>query len=120
MTVDSSSGVAQRAADLIAARDRAGEAAAERRARAVRERVAAAVRAELGGTAGAWLIGSLAWGGFGAHSDIDLVLQGGDPEVAARVERAAARAGGVEVEVLLWEELPRPFQRRIEEEGVPI
>ncbi len=67
---------------------------------------------------GAWLIGSLAWGGVGDHSDVDLVLGGGDSGLASRLELLLTRELDVPVEVLRVEDLPAAFQERVEREGV--
>jgi predicted nucleotidyltransferase len=108
------------AARTFAARDRAAREARERRETETRARVVAAVQAQLRRGTRAWLIGSLAWGGFGEHSDVDLVVRGVDPRVALELERAVARLAGVPVELLDWDELPEPFRRRIEAEGIAI
>ena len=39
-----------------------------------------------------WLIGSLAWGGFGAQSDVDLVLSGVDSRAMLSLKKDIARA----------------------------
>ena len=98
------------------------------RARAARERHALEVRAKveqqvkllLPPGARAWLIGSLAWGGFGERSDVDLVLAGATECEATLLEDAVSRASGVEVDVLQLDELPAPFRRRVELEGAPL
>jgi predicted nucleotidyltransferase len=92
----------------------------ERNAARVRELVIGRVRAQLPTGTRAWLIGSLAWGGFGDRSDVDLVLSGVATDVATRIESAIAAAAGVEVDVLYFDELPPDFQRRVEHEGVAI
>ena len=68
----------------------------------------------------AWLIGSLAWGGFGAQSDIDLVLADVDGPQATTIEVAACKAVGVEVDLLMLQHLPRAFGERVEREGLAI
>lgn len=99
-------------------------AAAQRQAREaqallVRERLFALLRCELPHGVRAWLIGSLAFGGFGAHSDVDLVIAGADAALALRLELLLTAALAVPVEVLRFEELPASFRERVEREGVP-
>lgn len=89
-------------------------------AAATRERLVAAVAAHLPPYAKAWLIGSLAWGGFGAHSDIDVVVRGVAPADATRLELALTRAVSWPVELLRFEELPASFGARVEREGIPL
>ena len=74
--------------------------------------------AELPPRTEAWLIGSLAWGGFGEHSDIDVVVRGLAPPAATRLELALLRAVAWAVEVLRFEELPVSFGERILREGI--
>jgi len=67
-------------ARTLMARHAARLAGWERRADALRgalSRELASVRGEWSFTR-AWLIGTLAWGGFGERSDVDLVLEGLD------------------------------------------
>jgi predicted nucleotidyltransferase len=68
----------------------------------------------------AWLIGSLAWGGFGAHSDVDLVLADVDGPRATAIEIAVCKAVGVEVDLLILKDLPQSFRERVEREGMAI
>jgi predicted nucleotidyltransferase len=68
----------------------------------------------------AWLIGSLAWGGFGERSDIDVVLSGVAPAAATLIEENIARAAGVEVDILHLEDLPDSFRQRVEQEGIGV
>lgn len=84
----------------------------------MRERLAEAVPAQLPSRAEAWLIGSLAWGGFGEHSDIDVVVRGLAPPEATRLELGLLRALGWTVEVLRFEELPTSFGERVLREGI--
>jgi predicted nucleotidyltransferase len=65
----------------------------------------------------AWLIGSLAWGDFGERSDVDLVLSAVTDQESTAIEQAALRAGGAEVDLLRFEELPAEFRERIAREG---
>lgn len=105
---------------LATLRARAAKAEALREAAAaeVRERLATCIAPLLADADSAWLIGSLAWGGFGQHSDVDLVLRGCSPRDACRMEVALTSALRVPVEVLRLEELPASFRERIEREGI--
>jgi len=78
------------------------------------------VRARLAPGGRAWLIGSLAWGGFGVRSDVDLVLNGVPAEVAVELERAVARAAKAPVDLLILETLPAAFRARVEREGLTL
>jgi predicted nucleotidyltransferase len=103
-------------------RQRSAEARrqAEIRASATREQTLAVVRALLPQEARAWLIGSLAWGGFGVRSDIDLVLSGVDGPRASEIETVLCEATGVAVDLLTFESLPWSFRERIEREGMAL
>ena len=90
----------------------------ERRAEALRARVQEIVREGLPAGARAYLIGSLAWGGFGERSDVDLVVAGLSGGEVAHLERALATAVGVEVDLLRLEDIPASFRARVESEGV--
>ncbi len=105
---------------LATLRARAAKAQAGREvvAARTREQLAIAIEDLLPDDADAWLIGSLAWGGFGEHSDIDVVLRGCSAKTACRVEVALTTALRVAVEVLRFEELPAEFRERVEREGV--
>lgn len=52
-----------------------------------------------------WLIGSLAWGGFGVRSDIDVVVGGLPPERVGPLETAWTLALRVPVELLRYDSL---------------
>jgi predicted nucleotidyltransferase len=86
----------------------------------VREQVAGIVRSHLPTGARAWLIGSLAWGGFGERSDIDLVLEGVDAPTALRIEIAVTRAAQAEVDLLTLDALPEAFRQRVLSEGIAL
>jgi predicted nucleotidyltransferase len=73
-----------------------------------------------GRAARAWLIGSLAWGGFGVRSDVDVVVEGLTPREAMELELALVRRLGLPVDLLRFEELPEPFRARIQREGVMV
>jgi len=86
----------------------------------MRARVIDVVRCHLPLNAKAWLIGSLAWGGFGERSDVDLVLDGVDSTLATSIEIALCRAVQVEVDLLTYRQLPPSFRARVEREGITI
>lgn len=93
---------------------------AESHARAARERALAVVKTLLPDGARAWLIGSLAWGGFGERSDVDLVLEGVDGRTSTAIEIAVCRAVRAEVDLLTFESLPVSFRAKVEREGIAI
>lgn len=68
----------------------------------------------------AWLIGSLAWGGFGAESDVDLVLSGLDSSAMLALEKQVARAAVAPVDLLTLEDLPTSFRERIIDSGIKL
>ena len=86
----------------------------------MRDRAVAVVRGLLPAGGRAWLIGSLAWGGFGARSDVDLVLAGVDGQIATSIEVTLSTALGIEVDQLTFESLPPSFRARVEREGLAI
>jgi predicted nucleotidyltransferase len=94
--------------------------AALKRAGEVREQVVELVRGQLPTEARAWLVGSLAWGGFGERSDVDLVLDGVSGALATTIEIAVTKATGVEVDLLPFRGLSPSFQSRVQEEGLAI
>lgn len=100
-------------------RERARREQQQREAHAAATRVAVeeAVRTHLPEQGRAWLIGSLAWGGFGERSDVDLVLSGVGSAQATEIEDAVVQAAGTAVDVLELEELPASFRARVESEG---
>ncbi len=93
---------------------------AEARAAALRDQAVAIVGPALPAGSRAWLIGSLAWGGFGVRSDLDLVLSGVGADATNVIEEALCRQLQVDVDLLVLEELPASFQARIESEGIAI
>ncbi|MBX3274847.1 MAG: nucleotidyltransferase domain-containing protein [Sandaracinaceae bacterium] len=109
---------AQRAAHTLRLRESRAREARERRARAAREELDRRLAACLPGRGAAWLIGSLAWGGFGTRSDIDVVAEGLSEAEAAALERSLGVIEGAAVEVLRLEELPAAFQERVTREGI--
>ncbi len=64
----------------------------------------------------AWLFGSFAWGNPHERSDIDLLVEGDDSEVAYRVGRACGR----DVHALRFDEAPESLRQRCEAEGVAL
>jgi predicted nucleotidyltransferase len=79
-----------------------------------------ALRGYLRGSERAWLVGSLAWGRFGPHSDVDVVMSGLTPERSLELESLVARAANVPADLLAFEDLPSAFRRRVEEEGIAV
>jgi hypothetical protein len=68
----------------------------------------------------AWLVGSLAWGGFGERSDVDLVFDDVADEVQTAIELAITRATKLTVDLLSLRTLSPEFQARVEREGIPL
>lgn len=64
-----------------------------------------------------WIIGSLAWGGFGVRSDIDLVVEGATEHVLHAIMEQVGRASGRLVDGLALETLPGSFGARVRAEG---
>ena len=102
----------------LRARAKVRQAAQEARAQVMRDRVVQSLRQQLAPGVMAWLIGSLAWGGFGERSDVDLVVAGADSAFATSLEMALTRDLGVPVEVLRAEDLPASFRERVERDGI--
>ena len=94
--------------------------AALKRAGEVRAQVVELVRGQLPAGARAWLVGSLAWGGFGERSDVDLVLDGVSGPFGTAIEIAVTRSIGVEVDLLPFRGLSPSFQSRVLQEGLAI
>ncbi len=107
-------------AETLRRRSAEARARAESHARAARERTLEVVKALLPRGARAWLIGSLAWGGFGERSDVDLVLDGVDARASTAIEVAVCRSVLAEVDLLAFASLPASFRARVEREGVAI
>ena len=68
----------------------------------------------------AWLVGSLAWGGFDLTSDVDVVVEGLAEEEAASLWDRLCTGLGASVDLLRLESLPRSFARRVEVDGEPL
>lgn len=74
---------------------------------------------ELGFTR-AWLIGSLAWGGFGVRSDIDVVVEGAGTDALNAIADAIGSATGRTIDVLAFETLPPSFRERVLSDGIHV
>lgn len=109
-------------ARTLIARGRARLSADATRAADVGARVERAAREMISGglIRRAWLIGSLAWGGFGERSDVDLVIEGATREETSLLWGRLMDACGEHVDLLRLEELSRSFQARVVNEGLPI
>ncbi len=106
-------------ARALVARRRTARLRGEERAARLRERlrsVAPRLRRE-GGFESAWLVGSLAWGGFGERSDVDIVVRGADPSRLGALWVAFGDALETQVDLLRIEDLPDGFARRVLAEG---
>jgi predicted nucleotidyltransferase len=68
----------------------------------------------------AWLVGSLAWGGFDRTSDVDLVVEGLCSEKSSTMWDQLSAELGVRVDLLRLESLPPGFTDRVRSEGVPL
>lgn len=94
----------------------------QRRADALRGEVAHAVARlrEEGAVRQCWLIGSLAWGGYGPDSDVDLVIEGLRRERWAAVWRSLSTELGTRLDLLRLEDLPAAFAERVRHEGIEL
>jgi predicted nucleotidyltransferase len=111
---------AKQTAETLCRRSAEARARAEGHALALRDRVIETVKARLPRGARAWLIGSLASGDFGERSDVDLVLDGVDSQLATSIEIAVCHAAQAEVDLLTYEWLSPSFRIRVEREGIAI
>lgn len=109
---------AREAAATLREREVAARREREAHEQHVRQAVEGIVRALVHAPGRAWLVGSLAWGEFGANSDVDLVLSQVDAATAFELERQIARTAGAPVDFLTFEDLPPSFRERILESGV--
>jgi len=66
----------------------------------------------------AWLVGSLATAHFGPGSDVDIVVEGLLPEQRAQLWDELSELLGLDIDLLRLEELPVPFQERVQREGI--
>ncbi len=107
-------------ADTLVQRFRAEREAAEARAEEIRRLVSewARVARSAGLIRNAWLIGSLAWGTFGARSDVDIVVEGLPEDREAEVWAELVERLRAEVDLLTIESLPESFARRVRERGL--
>ncbi|GEA17284.1 nucleotidyltransferase family protein [Moorella sp. E306M] len=69
-----------------------------------------------------YLFGSLAWGGFNSHSDIDMLIRGfKDKEHYWQMQVQAENiAGPFELNLLCEEEAPESLRRKVAEKGVKL
>ncbi len=104
-------------ASVLQRRQRERLERAEEQAAAARQSVLSAVR-ELQLADDAWLIGSLAWGGFDESSDVDLVLKGIGTKDLTRLWHRLETELGRPVDLLRLEDLPDDFRRRVLSEGL--
>lgn len=61
----------------------------------------------------AWLVGSLAWGGFGRRSDVDVVVRGADSSRIGALSGRLSDAVDACVDLLRFEDLPEGFRQRV-------
>ena len=108
------------AVNTLRAREVAAREAREQHRRRSLDAVIAALRPLLRSGDRGWVFGSLAWGGFSASSDLDLALEGVEGARLVDIERTAARAAGVPVDLVDLGDLPPSFQERILRDGVLI
>lgn len=108
---------ASETAALLLRRQAKRKEADRARADRVRQTAVEAIRRRLPAGARAWLFGSIAWGGFGARSDVDVAVEGVTPAEAASLELHLVSVLGLHVDLLRVEELPAPFVARIREHG---
>jgi predicted nucleotidyltransferase len=73
-----------------------------------------------GTVARAWLIGSSAWGGAHARSDLDIVVEGASREAVGALWDRVSDACGMDVDLLFLEELAPSFRQRVLAEGIPV
>lgn len=66
----------------------------------------------------AWLIGSLAWGELGPHSDVDIVVSGLGVDAIGALWARLSHALGESVDLLRLETLPEDFRQRVLDQGV--
>lgn len=114
------SDAAARAAEELRRRAALARRTRERSAADLRAKAEHVVRAKLRPDVRAWLIGSLAWGGFGERSDVDVVLEGATDEEATGLDLALALELRIPADVLRIEELDESFAARVRREGARI
>lgn len=111
---------ARETAELLLRRQAQRRRADDERADEVRELALRTIRSQLPAGARAWLFGSIAWGGFGPRSDVDVAVEGLSPADATRLELELVTTLGLEVDLLRIEELPASFAQRIRAEGLVV
>lgn len=107
-------------ADAMVRRARAERQRHCERAVRLRTQLRSAIQAlRVAGTVdAAWLIGSLAWGGFGHRSDVDVVVRGADPARIGALGGTLSDALDIDVDVLRLEDLAPAFRDRVLAEGL--
>lgn len=66
----------------------------------------------------AWVIGTLAWGGWGVGSDVDVVVEGLEPGRDAGLWTELTSRTQCAVDLLEIETLPEGFARRVRDRGL--
>ncbi len=110
----------QAAAATLQRRSAQAQARESERATSIRDGLVQLVRSSLPEGGRAWLIGSLAWGGFGERSDADLVFEGVRDARITEIEVLATKTYAIEVDTLILSELPLSFRERIERDGLAL
>lgn len=67
-----------------------------------------------------WLFGSLVWGGFDKHSDIDIAVAGLSPADEVRLWTRLEIATGRAVDLLSLSTMPAPFAGRVTGSGIAL
>lgn len=111
---------ARETASFLLHRTAGQEARDAERGEQIRQGLTALVRSRLPEGGRAWLIGSLAWGGFGTRSDADIVFDSVPDALVTEVEIAATRRFGIQIDTLILSELPPSFRARVERDGLPL
>jgi predicted nucleotidyltransferase len=95
---------------------------AKSRGEALREELQGMVREEIaaGRIDRAWLVGSLAWGGFDLSSDVDVVVEGLAADDSTALWDRLCTALGTRVDLLRLEGLTSAFAHRVRSEGEPL
>jgi hypothetical protein len=110
----------QEAAQTLLRRTARRQALEEKRAAEIRDGLIELVRSRLCEGGRAWLIGSLAWGGFGVRSDADLVFDGVPDALVTDIETIGTTVYRIEIDTLSFQELPASFRERVEREGLAL
>jgi len=107
-------------ARTLVARIAARQEAARSRGDALRRQAREAVRALASdfGIRRAWLFGSLAWGEPHADSDVDLLVEGLEPTLAARAEKRVAEMVQAPVDLVRIEDAPPGLAERVKRDGL--